>query len=45
MTTDIQRQEFTLPSPSLDEGYWSSLLSDDEYGGSPRDNGHRKMGD
>lgn len=45
MSTEVQRQEFTLPPPSLDEGYWSSLLSDDEYAGAPRDNGHRRSGE
>lgn len=30
MTSEYQRQDFALPQPALDEGYWASLLNDGE---------------
>jgi len=45
MSTDLQRHDYKPPSPTLDEGYWSSLLSEGEFarsapleytGGNPR---------
>lgn len=30
MSSDLKRYEFTMSPPALDEGYWSSLLSDGE---------------
>lgn len=34
MASNIERHDFAVPPPSLDEGYWSSLLSDGEYAAS-----------
>lgn len=30
MSTNVQRQDFSTPPPTLDEGYWSSLLNEGE---------------
>jgi len=37
MVSHVERHDFAVPPPSLDEGYWSSLLNDGEY--SPSANG------
>lgn len=31
MSTNVQRQEHSLPPPPLDEGYWAALLREGEY--------------
>jgi small subunit ribosomal protein S1 len=31
MSSNHERHDYTVPPPSLDEGYWSSLLADGEY--------------
>lgn len=31
MTSELDRHEYTMPPPALDEGYWQSLLQDGEY--------------
>lgn len=31
MVSHVERHDFAVPPPSLDEGYWSSLLNDGEY--------------
>lgn len=45
MSSDLQRHDYTMPPPSLDEGYWSSLLSDGEYARSAQDNELHKTDD
>jgi small subunit ribosomal protein S1 len=42
MASDLQRHEPVMPPPALDEGYWSALLSDDEYAKPERDLDHHK---
>lgn len=31
MSSNLERHDYAVPPPTLDEGYWSSLLSDGEY--------------
>jgi small subunit ribosomal protein S1 len=38
MTTEHQRQDFAAP-PTVDEGYWASLLNDGEFAAAPPDLG------
>jgi small subunit ribosomal protein S1 len=33
MSSDVQRHDYSMSPPALDEGYWSSLLSDGENAG------------
>lgn len=40
MSSEYQRHDHTVPPPSLDEGYWSSLLSDGEHGHVTNGNGY-----
>jgi small subunit ribosomal protein S1 len=42
MSSDVQRHDFAMPQPALDEGYWSSLLNDGEFAKPGRENDHRR---
>lgn len=42
MASDLQRHEPATPPPTLDEGYWSALLNDDEYAKPDRDFDYHK---
>ncbi len=45
MSTELQRYYQNVPPASLDEGYWSALLSDDEFATSSRDLTQRRPDD
>lgn len=45
MSSEYQRHDHTVPPPSLDEGYWSSLLSDGEHAQVTNGNHYYQDGD
>jgi small subunit ribosomal protein S1 len=42
MSSDFQRHDFAMPQPTLDEGYWSSLLNDGELARNVRESDSRR---